>query len=133
MTGLQDFRGFLKGEDYTCLIAYLTFGPYSTLEITETYLQNYLPYIKAAVSTQELVLYGKGDHGGGTRADDIAALEALKKIRKAPAWRFSAAQAFFATAFDRECVDSLERHHGNRFAIGTAAYTSQAGLKRANR
>ncbi|MDX9862170.1 MAG: glycoside hydrolase family 38 C-terminal domain-containing protein [Rhodospirillales bacterium] len=122
-----------QGPDNSHLIAYLPFGPYSTPEITEPYLRNYLPYIQAAVSNQELVLYGKGDHGGGPRADDIAALEALKGIHKAPGWRFTTAHAFFAATFDEPGTATLETHQGSLFAMATGAYTSQAGLKRANR
>lgn len=122
-----------QGPDNTSVIAYLPFGPYSTPEITQEYLRNYLPYIRAAVSNQELVLYGKGDHGGGPRDADIAALQALRDIPNAPDWRYATAHQFFASTFTRECIQGLESHRGSLFGMATGAYTSQAGLKRANR
>lgn len=122
-----------QGPDNTGLIAYLPFGPYSTPEITKAYLDQYLPYIEAAVSDQELVLYGKGDHGGGPRDAEIEALENLQHIPNAPRWRFATAHDFFRTTFTPECVDRLDTHRGSLFAMATGAYTSQAGLKRSNR
>ncbi len=122
-----------QGPDNTQIIAYHPFGPYSTPEITEKYLENYLPYIKAAVSDQELVLYGKGDHGGGPRDAEIDALEDLTNTPNAPSWRFATAHDFFEKTFSPECVDRLGSHRGSLFAMATGAYTSQAALKRLNR
>ncbi len=122
-----------EGPDNTRLIGYHPFGPYSTPEITEKYLENYLPYIKASVSNQELVLYGKGDHGGGPRDAEIDALKNLKNIPNAPQWRFATAHDFFNHTFTQECIDRLDTHQGNLFAMATGAYTSQARLKRSNR
>ncbi len=121
------------GPDGSELIAYLPFGPYSTPPLTPQYLETCLPYARAAVAEQELVLYGEGDHGGGPRDREIEALRALTDQPGAPRWQYSTVHGLCAAAFTPATVAGLREYRGNLDGFATGALTSQARIKRRNR
>jgi len=122
-----------EGPDGSALTAYLTFGPYSNPPLTPKHLETLKPYAVAAVGNREIALYGIGDHGGGPREEDIAALHALRSDPKAPRWRYGTANGFFREAFPPETARALRTHRGSLRAFATGALTSQAQAKRSNR
>lgn len=122
-----------EGPDGSSLTAYLTFGPYSNPPLTRQHLESLKPYAEAAVGKREIALYGVGDHGGGPRDEDIAALHALRGDPKAPRWRYGTAAAFFRDAFPPETARGLRRRAGSLRGFATGALTSQAQAKRKNR
>lgn len=121
------------GPDGSSLIAYLPFGPYSTPPITPQFMERYRPYVDAAVSSHELVLYGQGDHGGGPRDAEVEALHALADLPAAPQWRYSTVHQLCDTAFDAATVAGLGEYRGNLGGFATGSLTSQAQIKRRNR
>lgn len=121
------------GPDGSSIIAYLPFGPYSTPPLTPDQLTRYRPYVAAAVSDQELVLHGQGDHGGGPRQAEVDALEALSDIPEAPAWRYSTVHELCDAAFDDQAIQDLGDYRGNLGGFATGSLTSQAQVKRRNR
>ena len=131
----QDTRRAFRwiGPDGSAIVAYLPFGPYSTPPLTPEFLKRYKPYVEAAVSTQELVLHGQGDHGGGPRDAEIEALGALGDLPNAPRWRYSTVHQLCDAAFDAETVAGLGEHRGNLGGFATGSLTSQAQVKRRNR
>ena len=121
------------GPDGSSVIGYLPFGPYSTPPLTPQQLATYRPYAAAAVSDQELVLHGQGDHGGGPRQAEVDALQALSDIPGAPSWRYSSLHELCRAAFDEQTVRGLGVHRGNLGGFASGSLTSQAPLKRRNR
>ncbi len=121
------------GPDGSELIAYRPFGSYGNPPLTPAYLESLKPFADTATTTEELALYGAGDHGGGPREDDLAALEALRLVPKAPNWRFGTVQGFFAQTFPWDQRQALAEYHGTRDCFATGALTSQAQIKRRNR
>lgn len=127
-------RAFVwHARDGSTVVGYLPFGSYSTPPLTDEILAGLLPYAKASVDPQELVLYGVGDHGGGPRDADIQALETLVKRSDAPRWQFGTASAYCKTVFTKTICASLSRYQGNLGGYCTGALTSQARMKRNNR
>lgn len=122
-----------RGPDGSSLVACLPFGPYATPPLTAEFMEGYKPYVEAAVSDQELVLYGQGDHGGGPRDAEIESLRALDGAPQAPAWRYSTVHELCAAAFDADTVAGLGVHDGGLGGFATGALTSQAPFKRRHR
>ena len=121
------------GPDGSSVVAYLPFGPYANPPFTAEHLATLKPYAEAAVGTTELALYGLGDHGGGPREADIAALEALRAVPTAPSWRYGRGGDFFRTAFAGAREVELRAYAGSLRSFATGALTSQAPTKRQNR
>ncbi|MFC1526116.1 alpha-mannosidase [Candidatus Latescibacterota bacterium] len=121
------------GPDGGSIIAFVPFGPYSTPPLTEEHLHSLLPYARASVSSQELVLYGQGDHGGGPRDAEIQSLHSLADLKGAPRWRFSTVHQLCREAFDEDTVGRLGEHRGNLGGFASGSLTSQAQIKRRNR
>ncbi|MFA6107251.1 MAG: glycoside hydrolase family 38 C-terminal domain-containing protein [Candidatus Latescibacterota bacterium] len=121
------------GPDDSEVIAYRPFGSYGNPPLTPRYLESLKPFADTADTPEELALYGAGDHGGGPREDDLAALRALSKVPTAPAWRFGAVQGFFDQTFPWDRRGSLPEYRGTRDCFATGALTSQAQIKRRNR
>lgn len=122
-----------EGPDGSSVVAYLPFGPYANPRFTAEHLASLRPYAEAAVGTRELALYGLGDHGGGPREADIAALEALRSAPTAPRWRYGLGREFFRGAFPDQSATELRAYAGSLRSFATGALTSQAPTKRQNR
>jgi alpha-mannosidase len=121
------------GPDGSELVAYRPFGSYGNPPLTPAYLETLKPFADTATTAEELALYGAGDHGGGPREDDLAAIRALRALPTAPDWRFGTVHDFFAQTFPWEQRQTLPEYRGTRDCFATGALTSQAQIKRRNR
>jgi alpha-mannosidase len=78
-----------------------------------------------------LILYGEGDHGGGPRDSDLAAIEKYKNSPGQPRMIFSTPAAFFKKIEDaRADMPVVQKELNFTFP---ACYTTQAEAKRSNR
>jgi alpha-mannosidase len=78
-----------------------------------------------------LILYGEGDHGGGPRDSDLAAIEKYKNSPDQPRMIFATPAAFFKKIEEaRADMPVVQRELNFTFP---ACYTTQAETKRSNR
>ena len=78
-----------------------------------------------------LFLYGRGDHGGGPRGGDFAALEALRADPEAPRCVHTTPQAFFDHLLAK--VPELPVHRGELGGGFTGSLSSEGRAKQRNR
>ena len=79
-----------------------------------------------------LVLYGRGDHGGGPRGDDLQGMKALEQYPGAPKIIYQTPQQYFDTEI-RPKIDTLPLHTGSLPGMTRLSYSSQARVRMANR
>jgi alpha-mannosidase len=78
-----------------------------------------------------MILYGAGDHGGGPRDSDLAAIRTLRKDRGQPRLEFVSPMEYFRMVEDRKAdLPLITRELNYTFP---ACYTTQAETKRNNR
>ncbi len=121
------------GPDGSGLVAYAPFGPYANPCLTPDYVATLTAYARSATGTEELAFYGIGDHGGGPRDADVAALQSLSADPGAPSWAYGRADDFFERVFSATCAAGLREHRGRLVCFAVGALASQAQVKRANR
>lgn len=121
------------GPDGSGLVAYAPFGPYSNPCLTPEYVATLSAYARSSAAPDELAFYGIGDHGGGPRDADVAALRSLNGALGAPSWAFGRADEFFERVFDAKRAAGLREHRGRLVSFSVGALASQAQIKRANR
>jgi alpha-mannosidase len=79
-----------------------------------------------------LVLYGRGDHGGGPRSDDLQGMKALEEHPGAPKMIYQVPQHYYDTEI-RPHKDTLPVHTGSLPGMIRLSYSSQARVRMANR
>lgn len=119
-----------EAKDGSSLLAFVPPGWYSLS------LKDGLNEVLAGVAGQTplkdfLILYGEGDHGGGPRDTDLAAIRKYEKDKDQPRLAFSTPEAFFAEVEKTKAALPVVRGELN-FTF-PACYTTQAETKKNNR
>ncbi len=119
-----------EGLDGSRVLAYVPPGWYN-LSLKDGIRE---PLAQAAANTPArdfLLLYGEGDHGGGPRATDLAALAKLRKAADEPRIEFATPESYFRKITSQGLEFPLVK--GELNTVFPACYTTQAQAKKNNR
>ena len=130
--GMPDTMPFFwwQGPDGSQVLSYTPVNTYSAV-VGPDLLRQMAEWQETYGSNDMLVLYGRGDHGGGPRTDDIEALAHLRAADDGPHLLHTDPQVFFR--------DILQAHYNPPIYRGelgggsTGSYTSQARSKQRSR
>jgi alpha-mannosidase len=95
------------------------------------FLQAVTDYAERTGLKEILFFFGKGDHGGGIRAADLAKIEELKKRPGCPEIGFALPQEYMERL--KASGDTLPVHRGELNAVFPGCYTTQSRIKAFNR
>lgn len=115
-----------EGPDGAQVLSYTPVNSYSAVigPGLLTQMQRWQEGLKAS---DMFVLYGRGDHGGGPRRDDIKALADLRERAGAPRLVHTTPQSFFQDVLQAKY--DLPVYRGELGGGSTGAYTSEARSK----
>jgi len=122
-----------EGPAGSSVIAYPVFVAYNLPPLSPAILPSVLEWGARNPGLRSiLVLYGRGDHGGGPRSDDLHGMKALEQRPGAPKIIYQTPQQYFDTEI-RPHKDALPVHAGSLPGMIRLSYSSQARVRMANR
>lgn len=122
-----------ESADGSRLLATGIFLAYSTPPLTPKLFPHLQDYSRNALGLRSLlVLYGRGDHGGGPREEDVKAIHVMRGMADAPKIVYDTPQTWFEKVID-PLRGKLPVHRESLAGMTGISYASQARLKQANR
>ncbi len=115
-----------KGPDGASVLAYSPVFSYSAV-IGPQLLDGMKQWQQMTGANEALVLYGRGDHGGGPRDEDLTALHNLRAQPGAPRLVHTAPERFFSEVLQPR--RDLTSYQGDLGGGSTGSYTSEGRSK----